>query len=63
MKQQLEQILASAQKELSECGDLKVMEELRVKFLGKRASLPPYSSRWADFPQRKDPLSVSLQTR
>ena len=34
MKQQLEQILASAQKELSECGDLKVMEELRVKFLG-----------------------------
>lgn len=39
MKQQLEQILASAQKELSECGDLKVMEELRVKFLGKKGEL------------------------
>ena len=31
MKQQLEQILASAQKELSECGDLKVMEELSLR--------------------------------
>ena len=39
MKQQLEQILAAAQKELAECTDLKVMEELRVKFLGKKGEL------------------------
>ncbi|MBQ5333307.1 MAG: substrate-binding domain-containing protein, partial [Oscillospiraceae bacterium] len=39
MKEQLEQILAAAQKELSECHDLKIMEELRVKFLGKKGEL------------------------
>lgn len=39
MKEQLEQILAAAQKELSDCRDLKVMEELRVKFLGKKGEL------------------------
>ncbi|MGN0665860.1 MAG: phenylalanine--tRNA ligase subunit alpha [Huintestinicola sp.] len=39
MKEQLEQILASAEKELSGCADLKLMEELRVKFLGKKGEL------------------------
>ncbi|MGN0642806.1 MAG: phenylalanine--tRNA ligase subunit alpha [Huintestinicola sp.] len=39
MKEQLEQILKNAEEELSGCGDLKVMEELRVKFLGKKGAL------------------------
>jgi len=39
MKEQLEQILAAAQKELSECTELKATEELRVKYLGKKGEL------------------------
>lgn len=39
MKEQLEKILATAKEELSQCRDLKVMEELRVKFLGKKGEL------------------------
>ena len=39
MKEQLEQILAAAQKELSECTELKAKEELRVKYLGKKGEL------------------------
>ena len=39
MKQQLEQILTAAQNELAECSDLKAMDELRVKYLGKKGEL------------------------
>ena len=39
MKEQLEKILSTAKQELSECHDLKIMEDLRVKFLGKKGEL------------------------
>lgn len=39
MKEQLENIKKIAAEELAKCGDLKVMEELRVKFLGKKGEL------------------------
>ena len=39
MKQQLEQIEEAAKKELSGCSDIKELEELRIKFLGKKGEL------------------------
>ena len=39
MKEQLENNKKIAAEELAKCGDLKVMEELRVKFLGKKGEL------------------------
>lgn len=39
MKQQLENIESSAIKEISECGSIKGLDDLRVKFLGKKGEL------------------------
>ena len=39
MKSQLENIKALAEQELSACTDLKVLETLRVKYLGKKGEL------------------------
>ncbi len=39
MKEQLEKILENAKEELSKCDDLVVLEDLRVKFLGKKGEL------------------------
>lgn len=39
MKQQLEQIEEIAKKELSACADIKELENLRIKFLGKKGEL------------------------
>lgn len=39
MKQQLEKIETLAKEELTSCGDIKALEELRVKYLGKKGEL------------------------
>lgn len=39
MREQLQKIKLTAQKELSECSDLKELEQLRIKFLGKKGEL------------------------
>ena len=39
MKEQLEKIQAQAMQELSECGDIKALDDLRIKFLGKKGEL------------------------
>jgi phenylalanyl-tRNA synthetase alpha chain len=39
MKQQLEEIEVQAKEALSDCDDLKLLDELRVKFLGKKGAL------------------------
>ena len=63
MKQQLEQILASAQKELSECGDLKVMEELRVKFLGKKGELTAILKQMGGLSAEERPIIGQLANK
>jgi len=59
MKEQLKSIDERAKEELSHIDDAKLLEDFRVRFLGKKGEI----SKWASFPQRKDLLSVSLQTR
>lgn len=39
MKQQLEKIEASAKEELSSCSEIKALEALRIKYLGKKGEL------------------------
>ena len=39
MKEQLEAIRAAAKKALSDCADSKVLETLRVQYLGKKGEL------------------------
>ena len=39
MREQLQKIKLTAQQELSECSDLKELEQLRIKFLGKKGEL------------------------
>ena len=39
MSEQLQKIKLTAQQELSECSDLKELEQLRIKFLGKKGEL------------------------
>ena len=39
MKEQLEKIQAQAEQELSSCTDIKALDELRIKFLGKKGEL------------------------
>lgn len=39
MKEKLEQILKEAQKEIEACNDVKTLDEVRVKFLGKQGEL------------------------
>ena len=39
MKEKLEQILKEAQKEIEACNDIKTLDEVRVKFLGKQGEL------------------------
>lgn len=39
MKEKLEQILKDAQGEIEKCDDVKMLDEVRVKFLGKQGEL------------------------
>lgn len=52
LKEALEKIEALAKSELSQCADEKTLEDLRVKFLGKKENLPQYLNKWARFRQR-----------
>lgn len=64
MKEQLKSIDERAKEELSHIDDAKLLEDFRVRFLGKKGEDNfHYLSKWVSFPQRKDLLSVSLQTR
>ena len=63
MKEQLKSIDERAKEELSHIDDAKLLEDFRVRFLGKKGEITSILKQWASFPQRKGLLSVSLQTR
>ncbi|MCI7234311.1 MAG: phenylalanine--tRNA ligase subunit alpha, partial [Oscillospiraceae bacterium] len=63
MKEQLEKILQSAQKELSECHDLKNMEELRVKFLGKKGELTSILKQMGSLSAEERPVIGQLANK
>ena len=63
MKEQLQNIKEQALKTIGDCVDVKQLDELRVKYLGKKGELTAIlKSRWASSRQRSAPLWVSLQT-
>ena len=63
MKALMNQLRESAVKAILNADSPENLEALRVKYLGKKGELTPYSSRWASSRQRSAPLWVSLQTR
>ena len=62
MKEQLQNIKEQALKTIGDCVDVKQLDELRVKYLGKKGELTAILRAWVSCPLRKDLLWVSLQT-
>ena len=61
MKEQLQNIKEQALKTIGDCVDVKQLDELRVKYLGKKGELTAILKSMGK-PLRKDLLWVSLQT-
>ena len=62
MKEQLQNIKEQALKTIGDCVDVKQLDELRVKYLGKKGELTAILKSMVSCPLRKDLLWVSLQT-
>lgn len=63
MKEQLEKILESAKSELSGCSDLTGMEELRVKFLGKKGELTAILKQMGSLSAEERPVIGQLANK
>ena len=55
MKELMQGLREASIKAIGECDSVDVLEQLRVKYLGKKASLPPSSVRWASSPRKNAP--------
>ena len=54
MKDKLKQIQQKALSAFQDAREIKDVDDLKVKFLGKKGELTAILKEWASFPQRKD---------
>lgn len=63
MKEQLNAIYEKAIESIKNAEQMKDIDELKVKILGKKANLQEYLKEWENLLRKKDLLSESLQTK
>ncbi len=60
MKEQLEKIKQLAEQELAQCADMAVLENLRVKFLGKKGELTAILKQMGSLSAEERPVMGQL---
>ena len=63
MKEQLEKIEALAKQELNECADIKALDDLRVKFLGKKGELTAILKQMGKLSAEERPVMGQLANK